>query len=101
MPVYWLVGYMATGANFAIRRDVLEQMNGFDTSIEFYGEDTNIARRAHAYGKVKFSPSFVMYLSGRRLNKQGIYKTAGIYIMNYLSEVIFHKPSTQKYKDFR
>ena len=101
MPVYKMVGYMVTGANFAIRRDVIEKMGGFDTTIEFYGEDTNVARRASKYGKVKFKPSFTMYLSGRRLNQQGIYKTAFIYMANYLSEVFLKKPSTKEYKDFR
>jgi glycosyltransferase involved in cell wall biosynthesis len=101
MPTYWMVGYMVTGANFAIRRDILEKMGGFDTSIEFYGEDTNIARRAHMYGKVKFKPQFSMPLSGRRLNKQGFLKTAFFYMINYLSEVFFYKPRTRNYKDYR
>lgn len=101
MPVYWIVGYMIMGANFAIRKDVLKQIGGFDTSIEFYGEDTNIARRTHTLGKVKFNPKFFIYFSGRRLKNQGLYKTAFIYIVNYLSEVFYHKPITKKYKDFR
>jgi glycosyltransferase involved in cell wall biosynthesis len=101
MPIYWIIGYMVTGGNFAIRKDILEKMKGFDTTIEFYGEDTNIARRAHKFGKVKFKPSFVMYISGRRLNSQGIFKTAFLYITNYLGEVILHKPINREYKDFR
>ena len=51
----------------AIRRDVLEKMGGFDASIEFYGEDIDIAKRAGKYGKVLFSPRFVMPTSGRRM----------------------------------
>jgi glycosyltransferase involved in cell wall biosynthesis len=101
MPVYYLVGYMATGANFAIRKSVLEKMGGFDTTIAFYGEDTNIARRAAQHGKMKFKLTFVMYLSGRRLKSQGITKTGFIYIANYISEVLFKKPASKTYKDFR
>jgi len=101
MPIYWLVGYMATGANFALRKSVLEKMNGFDTSIAFYGEDTNIARRAAQHGKVKFKPSHPMYTSGRRLKNQGITKTGLIYMANYLSEVLFKKPATKGYEDYR
>jgi glycosyltransferase involved in cell wall biosynthesis len=101
MPVYFLVGYMVTGANFAIRKSVVEKMNGFDTSIDFYGEDTNIARRASKHGKVKFKPSFYMYTSARRFKGQGIAKTGFIYMANYLSEVLFKKPATKTYKDFR
>ena len=101
MPIYWAVGYMAVGGNFAIRRDVLEKMNGFDTTIEFYGEDTNIARRASEFGKVHFKPSFIMYTSGRRLVGQGMFSTATEYMLNYISEAFLHKPTTKDYKDIR
>jgi len=101
MPVYWMVGYMTVGGNFAIRRTALEKMKGFDTTIEFYGEDTDIARRAHRFGKVKFKPSFVMYTSGRRLSGQGIFTTATAYVLNYLSEAFLHKPVTKEYTDIR
>ncbi len=101
MPVYWLVGYMVVGGNFAIKKEVLEKMNGYDTTIEFYGEDTNIARRAHEFGKVKFMLSHVMYTSGRRLAKQGIFSTFYQYLSNFFSEVFLHKPVTKGYKDLR
>ncbi len=101
MPIYVLVGYMTVGGNFVIRKSVLEQMHGFDTSIAFYGEDTNIARRAHAFGKVKFMPSFVMATSGRRLAGQGALSTALVYMANFLSEVLFHKPVNKEYQDIR
>jgi glycosyltransferase involved in cell wall biosynthesis len=100
-PFYIIIGYMTAGVNFAIRRDVLQKINGFDTSIAFYGEDTNIARRTHKHGKVKFSPSFSMPTSGRRLTEHGIFKIGGIYVMNFVSEVVWHKPLTREYKDIR
>lgn len=100
-PIYKLVGYMTIGVNFAIKKEVLDKMNGFDTSITFYGEDTNIARRAHKYGKVKFSTSFGMPTSGRRLSHYGILKTSFLYVTNFVSEVIFHKPNNMEYKDIR
>ena len=101
MPMYFLVGYMTVGGNFVISRKVLEKMGGFDTTIEFYGEDTNIARRASKYGKVKFKPSHVINTSGRRLTNQGILNTSKEYMKNFLSEAILHKPVTKKYKDYR
>ena len=101
MPIYWLVGYMTVGGNFAIRTTALEKMGGFDTSIEFYGEDTNIARRASKHGKVKFMPSLYMYTSARRFEGQGVWKTGLIYMTNFVSEVIFKKPVTKKYVDIR
>ena len=101
IPVYWLVGYMATGGNFAIRKDVLVKMKGFDTTISFYGEDTNIARRAHEFGKVKFKQGFTMATSGRRFAEQGFLSTAYTYVINFFSEVIRHRPATKEYNDFR
>ncbi len=101
MPIYWLVGYMTVGGNFAIRTSALEKMGGFDTSIEFYGEDTNIARRASKYGKVKFMPSLYMYTSARRFEGQGVWKTGLIYMTNFVTEVVFKKPVTKKYVDIR
>ena len=44
-PVYFALGYMAIGGNCAIRREALEKIGGFNTSIQFYGDDTNTARR--------------------------------------------------------
>ena len=101
MPMYFLVGYMATGGNFAIRKNVVDKMHGFDTSIAFYGEDTNIARRASKFGKVKFTPNLTMHTSGRRLSGQGIVTTARLYTTNFLSEVFLKKPIHKEYKDLR
>ena len=101
MPAYWAIGYMTIGGNFAIRKTVLEKMNGFDTMIEFYGEDTDIARRAHKFGKVKFSPVFLTYTSGRRIEGMGIFSVAFTYVLNFFSEVLFHKPANKDYTDIR
>ena len=100
-PAYLFIGYMAIGVNFVIKKDILKKMNGFDTSITFYGEDTDIARRASKYGKVKFSVSFGMPTSGRRLTDHGVLKSFYIYATNFLSEVVLNKPITKKYRDVR
>jgi glycosyltransferase involved in cell wall biosynthesis len=100
-PTYLLTGYMAVGGNFAIRKSVLDKMKGFDTSIEFYGEDTDIARRASAFGKVRFSLAFVMSTSGRRLAQEGFFRIGYLYVANFLSEVFFGRPSHADYNDIR
>lgn len=100
-PLYAITGYMMVGGNFAIRRDVLERMGGFDRSIEFYGEDVDIGKRAKKQGRVVFSPSFVMPTSARRMKEQGFLKIAGIYFVNYFSVALRGKPSTMNYKDIR
>ena len=100
-PIYKLTGHMMVGGNFAIRRDVLEKMGGFDSTIEFYGEDVDIGKRASKHGKVLFSPRFVMPTSGRRMKKQGFAKIAAIYFTNYLSIVFRGKASHNNYQDIR
>ncbi|MEG3124647.1 glycosyltransferase family 2 protein [Sphingomonas sp. GB1N7] len=100
-PLYNVTGYMMVGGNFAIRRDVLEKMGGFDDTIEFYGEDADIAKRAKAHGKVLFSPKFIMPTSGRRLKKQGLLKMAGLYFINYVWIALRGKPATKGYQDVR
>jgi glycosyltransferase involved in cell wall biosynthesis len=101
VPFYWITRYMVTGGNFAIRKDVLEKMGGFDTTISFYGEDTNIARRAHQHGKVLFRQYFSMPTSARRFDNQGLFKTAFVYGLNFIWEVVFKKPFSKTYSDFR
>lgn len=99
--LYGLTGYMLVGGNFAIPRDVLSRMGGFDDAIEFYGEDVDIAKRARKHGKMLFSTTFVMPTSARRMKKQGFLKMAGLYFANYVSIVLRGKPSHRKYKDIR
>ncbi|NOW45883.1 glycosyltransferase involved in cell wall biosynthesis [Novosphingobium sp. SG751A] len=100
-PLYNFTGYMLVGGNFAIRREALTKMGGFDATIEFYGEDVDIAKRAKKQGKVLFSPSFVMPTSGRRMARQGFAKTAAIYFINYFSIALRGKPATKSYLDIR
>lgn len=98
---YRMVGYMVLGANFVAKRDALIKMGGFDTNIEFYGEDTNIAWRLSRLGKVVFRMDFFIYGSGRRIKDEGLLKTFGVYAINFLWGVFFHKPFTRSHKDVR
>lgn len=100
-PVYHLLGYLVLGGNFAIRRSVLDAMGGFDTQIDFYGEDADIGRRAHRHGRVLFSPSFVMPTSARRLAEDGYVGTAWTYFANFFSVVLRGRPVTRSHKDVR
>src|SRR5262245_48745209 len=46
------IGAILYGGNFAVRRDALAQIGGFDRTIEFHGEDTNLGRRLTAVGRI-------------------------------------------------
>jgi len=94
-------GAMLQGGNFVLRRDALEKIGGFDTSIAFYGEDTDIARRISKTGKVVWTFKLPMYTSGRRLKKEGVVRTGWTYAINFFSTTFFHSPTTQEYSDIR
>lgn len=101
VPTYKLTKYMVIGGNFVAKRDALLSINGFDTTIAFYGEDTDIARRLHSCGNMHFNRRFCVQSSGRRLSEQGLIHTGALYIGNFLSEALLHKPVTKKYRDIR
>lgn len=94
-------GAMLQGGNFIVRRTHLEQAGGFDTSIEFYGEDTDVARRISKVGKVKWTFGLPMYASGRRLAHEGIVTTGLRYALNYFYVLIRGKPLSATYTDIR
>lgn len=92
---------MIQGGNFIVRRTALEKISGFDTSISFYGEDTDIARRIRAVGPVKFTFNLPILSSGRRLVKEGVFKTGYRYALNYFWILVFKRPFTREYRDVR
>lgn len=94
-------GSMLQGGNFVVTRTGLEKIGGYDTSIEFYGEDTDIARRLHSVGDVKFTSKLPMYTSGRRLAEEGVLTMAIKYARNYFWVIFFKKPKDYHYIDHR
>lgn len=100
-PTSWIVGHMTVGGNFAARKQALIDAGGFDTTIAFYGEDTDISRRLHRVGKVRFSMRFRNTSSSRRLAKQGILKIGWIYVANFLSQVFLKRSVNTSYIDVR
>ena len=94
-------GSMLQGGNFIVRRDALERIGGFDTSIHFYGEDTDVARRLHAVDNVKWTFRLPMYASGRRLAHEGILTMGYRYALNYLWTTFTKRPWSEEYTDIR
>lgn len=92
---------MLQGGNFVLRKSAMDQLGGFDLSIDFYGEDTDIARRISSLGKVKFNFQFPIFTSERRLRAEGILLTGVRYAINHFWILIFKKPFTKKYRDVR
>jgi glycosyltransferase involved in cell wall biosynthesis len=95
------VGSMVQGGNFVLSRAALEGIGGYDTSITFYGEDTDIARRLHAVGKVLFTFDLKMLSSARRLKHEGMITIAFRYAVNYFWTTFFKRPFTREHIDIR
>ena len=95
------LGTIFYGGNFAVRREALERIGGFDTSIEFHGEDTNVGRRLFAIGKVGLYHDCYLYTSARRYLAMGRGEVFRLYVRNFTSELLHHRPRDTSHVDIR
>jgi glycosyltransferase involved in cell wall biosynthesis len=95
------IGTIFYGGNFAVRKEALERIGGFDTSIEFHGEDTNLGRRLFAIGKVGLFHDCYLYTSARRYVAMGKGQVFRLYVRNFVSEVLHHRPKDTAHVDVR
>ena len=95
------MGTIFYGGNFAVRREALEAIGGFDTTIEFHGEDTNVGRRLFAVGKVELCHDCFLYTSARRYIAMGKGTVFRLYVRNFTSEILHHKPKDKSHVDIR
>ncbi|HEX4914651.1 MAG TPA: glycosyltransferase family A protein [Vicinamibacterales bacterium] len=95
------MGVVFYGGNFAVRRTALDQIGGFDTRIEFHGEDTNLGRRLAAIGNVELRYDCYLYTSARRYNAMGKGAVFRLYVRNFVSEILYHRPKDTVHLDVR
>ena len=95
------MGVVFYGGNFAVRRSALDRIGGFDTAIEFHGEDTNIGRRLFAIGRVDLGYDCYLYTSARRYQAMGKGAVFRLYVRNFVSELLHHRPSDSAHLDIR
>jgi glycosyltransferase involved in cell wall biosynthesis len=89
------------GGNFGVRRSALDAIGGFDVSIEFHGEDTNLARRLVSRGRVVLAPECYLYTSARRYRAMGTGRVFRLYVRNFWSELAFGRPKDASHLDVR
>ncbi len=92
---------MVCGGNLVIRRNVLEKMGGFDTSVEFWGEDVVTMHRLEQFGAVKWNWKFRVLASGRRFMAEGIIRRNVRDVLNYFTIKLRGTPRTFEYEDVR
>lgn len=95
------IGAVAQGGNFTARRSALVKVGGYDTSLTFYGEDTDIAIRLSRVGLVRFSFRISMKTSGRRLRKVGVLRAGTLYTLNIIFMFLWGRPLTRTHVDVR
>ena len=86
---------MMLAGNSWFRRSILEKINGFDASFEFYGDDAHtameISKKKEPHEIMIYDPKLIVETSSRRYQKVGYWKTMYYYVINYLWVKIFNK----------
>jgi glycosyltransferase involved in cell wall biosynthesis len=95
------LGAILSGGNFAVRRDVLAAIGGFDSRIEFHGEDTNLGRRLTPVGRVVICQDCWVWTSARRYHAMGTRTVFSLYARNFWSEILRHRPADRNHLDVR
>lgn len=95
------VGSMLQGGNFVVRREAINAIGGFNLDFNFYGEDTDLARRLSAIGDVRFKFGLPAYSSARRFVGEGIFMVGWRYTMNFFWATFMKRPFTSDWNDFR
>jgi glycosyltransferase involved in cell wall biosynthesis len=95
------VGAILYGGNFAVRRDALAAIGGFDRRIEFHGEDTNLGRRLTPIGRVALCGDCWVWTSARRYRAMGKRAVFSLYVRNFWSEILRHRPADERHLDVR
>ncbi len=95
------IGAIFYGGNFAVRRAALARIGGFDRTIEFHGEDTNVGRRLTAVGPVRLDPACWLWTSARRYRAMGRLAVFRLYVRNFWSEILRHEPADRDHQDVR
>ena len=95
------MGAVLYGGNFAVRSSALARIGGFDQHIEFHGEDTNLGRRLTPLGRIEICPECWVWTSARRYRAMGKRKVFGLYVRNFWSEILRHRPADREHLDVR
>ena len=80
------------GGTFALRSEVIERVGGFNVSIAFYGEDTDLTKRIVREGVIRYLGNLFSLTSARRYQREGTLVTVMRYTINYFSVLFCNHP---------
>ena len=95
------LGAILYGGNFAVRRHALATIGGFDCRNDFHGEDTNLGRRLTPVGRVALCHDCWVWTSARRYRAMGKRAVFTVYVRNFWSEILWHRPADHDHLDVR
>jgi glycosyltransferase involved in cell wall biosynthesis len=95
------IGAVFYGGAFCVRRWALDAINGFDTSIDFHGEDANLGRRLTKVGSVRLNVRRRVFTSARRFHACGASAVFRLYARNFWWELLRHRPRDTRHVDVR
>lgn len=87
-----------SGANFAFRKELYLQINGFVDSWTIIAEDVEIGRRLKKYGKLALLPFNFSYTSARRFQENGYVKSAFMFLKEWIH--FKHRKENVKIEDY-
>ncbi len=89
--------------NAWFRKSALLAIGGFNTDIQFYGDDAHTALLLGKQGIICYEPNLVVTTSARRFEQGGTLKTMYQYVANYVSMWTLkrHTTSPEKTKHYR
>lgn len=96
-----LIFPVAIATNLICKRSALNQVGGWNTEIEFYGDDTDMARRLSKVGRVKFCFDLFTFASARRMHAEGLIMTGARYVLNFIWVHARGRPWSHKHNDVR
>ena len=95
------LGAILYGGNFVVRREALARIGGFDRTIDFHGEDTSLGRRLTPLGRIEMCRRCWVWTSARRYRAMGTRRVFGLYVRNFWSEILRHRPADRDHLDVR
>ena len=73
---------MVYGINFGVRKDIYDEVGGFNTTLVTC-EDTDLAARMQKHGKIGYASKAVVYTSMRRVKDMGSLTYAWFHLCNH------------------
>ena len=93
---YFERGGIIIGGNAFINAQVLETAGGYNTSLTFYGDDIDIAKRIFYRGRILYSNKLIMKSSTRRFKALGFNRVQKKYRKAFLDMIFFNEIKTDE-----